>query len=149
METLGSFKDRPEEVKTIWCNFSDDTQLELEWKEPECNNCKILRYNVYLSQHSITNASLPKFNFDNSEQAPAFKEHQFAKLDSTDNLRYLATNLLPDTIYYFRVNAENELGEGYNGQAFMVRTAASPIQSLSSLYVWGYNFSSQLALKDE
>jgi hypothetical protein len=46
-------------------------------------------------------------------------------------------DLQPDTVYYVRVNAENELGVGYDGEPFIVMTT-SHVKG-HSLYVWGEN----------
>jgi hypothetical protein len=49
-----------------------------------------------------------------------------------------------------RITAENELGEGYNGDASMIRTTSfSKEEDLYCLYSWGVNEGSQLALNDD
>jgi alpha-tubulin suppressor-like RCC1 family protein len=63
---------------------------------------------------------------------------------------YTITHLNPATIYYVRVNAVNEQGEGYtNKEAFFIKTMSEKIDHCDSLYVWGNNASNELGLPDD
>ena len=76
-----------------------------------------------------------------------------ANLEQNKAVIYEINNLIPDTVYYVKVNAQNELGEGYNHDyPFMIRTLSYSTNSdhlnLYSLYVWGFDNNSQLGLLD-
>lgn len=67
------------------------------------------------------------------------KEHTFDKIGTTEKLFYEIKDLQKDTIYYVRITAENELGEGYLAEPFLARTAPFSETDLCSLYTWGFN----------
>ena len=51
--------------------------------------------------------------------------HEFTKLGTvTEDLYYEITGLEIDTAYYILISAENELGEGYKHEPFMLKTCS-------------------------
>lgn len=55
-----------------------------------------------------------------------------------------------DSVYYIKITAENEFGEGYSMEPFMIRTAPfSPESDLCCLYSWGSNNNCQLGFSDD
>lgn len=77
------------------------------------------------------------------------RDHEFEKVVSTPDLFCELTDLQPDTIYYVRVNAVNELGVGYDAQSTFFMTPDYSSSKAYSLYVWGENSNAQLGLSDE
>ena len=37
-QTLATFKDKPEEVTELWCDYVDHDKIMIAWKKPEDNN---------------------------------------------------------------------------------------------------------------
>jgi alpha-tubulin suppressor-like RCC1 family protein len=63
---------------------------------------------------------------------------------------YEVCDLMPDSVYYCMVTASNEMGEGYRPKhGKMIKTMSESIYQGTSLYVWGNNESSELALSEE
>lgn len=51
--------------------------------------------------------------------------HEFTKIGTvTDDLYYEITELDADTAYYILITAENDLGEGYRREPFMLKTCS-------------------------
>ena len=48
-ETLKSFKDVPDEIKSINILKVTNNLAQIEWPVPESNNSEITHYNLYLS----------------------------------------------------------------------------------------------------
>jgi hypothetical protein len=65
---LKTFKDRPDEIKELWCHYCTSNSVEIEWKVPSDNNLPISKYLIYLSKVMIKNASKPKFLFNESSK---------------------------------------------------------------------------------
>ena len=102
--------------------------------------------------HHISSISEPTICIDGQKPVEEKKgsDHTFNQIGESEDCKYLCVGLEIDTIYYVRVNGVNELGEGYNSRPFFIRTANyDPNEGLNTLYVWGNNINSQLALKDE
>lgn len=52
---LKGFKDKPDAIKEIRCVHTDADVVVIEWDAPADNNSKILRYHVYVSDHTVSN----------------------------------------------------------------------------------------------
>lgn len=59
--TLQTFKDKPEEVRSLRCVYAEANMLALEWDPPGSNNCTISEYHVYMSKTKIPNVNSSKF----------------------------------------------------------------------------------------
>ena len=115
----------------------------LEWDAPADNNSTITAYNIYLSSRRLsTKQTLTPSVDDKSPET-------FEKIATTTGEKYYdVMGLEAETVYYFMITAENQLGEGYKSKTpFFVHTPQA--QVLHTLYTWGNNTSSELALSDE
>lgn len=140
--TIETFKDRPEEVKTIWVSWTESNAIGIEWIAPSDNNSPISGYHIYISQKKMTLKPTPDEAID----------HTFNKIGSSPptDCFFNIKELSPNTIYYVLVTAENAFGEGYKTTVpFMIRTMSQLTSATVDLYVWGNNTNSELGLQDE
>lgn len=75
--------------------------------------------------------------------------HIYDLVTISEDLTCDVYDLEPDTGYFIKINAENELGIGYEEEPFFVRTMPAVFDKPCGLYVWGANTQSQLGLSDE
>ena len=146
--SLKSFKDRPDQVKEVWCNWAESTKLGIEWKAPASNNSPIKEYHVYVSDWTVQ-AGISVEDFKNPEALPDKKT--YTRAGSTTELEYTINGLKQSCGYRVFVTAENDLGEGYkleNAQLIMTLPFDLEAQA-SSLYVWGNNRNAELGITDE
>lgn len=54
-ESLKSFEDVPDDIKEVFVIKASNIEAEISWDAPDCNNSKILTYNIYVSDKVITN----------------------------------------------------------------------------------------------
>ena len=116
--SLKTFKDRPEEVKSLRQVRVEANLIGLEWDAPGSNNSPITGYNVYISDFSF-NSKLDTQNFGKKQQKEESlkKSFRLAELGVNINDTYFEIkNLSLNTFYYVMVAALNEVGEGYRPQ---------------------------------
>ena len=54
-ESLKSFEDVPDDIKEVYVINATNVKAEISWDAPDCNNSKIVTYNVYVSEKVIKN----------------------------------------------------------------------------------------------
>jgi hypothetical protein len=143
--TIKTFKDKPDEVTTVQVVHVNAHEIGVVWDTPNDNNSPILRYNVYLSTKRV------RVNDINIEQqALIHREEELRKvkvLEASEERYFCFQNLDPGCCYYVVVTAVNKLGEGYKSKV-MIMTLSNPSKP-GSLFVWGCNFNSEIALTDD
>lgn len=54
-ESLKSFEDVPDDIRTVVVTKASNDTAHITWDAPDCNNSKILTYNIYVSDKIIRN----------------------------------------------------------------------------------------------
>lgn len=52
-ESLKSFEDVPDDIKKVFVTKTGKDMAQICWEAPDCNNSKILSYNIYVSDKLI------------------------------------------------------------------------------------------------
>ncbi|XP_054742338.1 fibronectin type-III domain-containing protein 3A isoform X2 [Anastrepha obliqua] len=103
----------PHNIKVV---VKSATHLYLNWQEPDCNGAPILEYHL----ESATGRNESNSGLEETSEMPAYQTCYQGVQTSVD-LR----NLLPFTVYYFRVNANNTAGVGKWSTSINARTPAA------------------------
>ncbi|XP_053958160.1 uncharacterized protein LOC128863184 isoform X1 [Anastrepha ludens] len=103
----------PHNIKVV---VKSATHLFLNWQEPDCNGAPILEYHL----ESVTGRNESNSGLEETSEMPAYQTCYQGVQTSVD-LR----NLLPFTVYYFRVNANNTAGVGKWSTSINARTPAA------------------------
>ena len=148
-ETLKTFKDKPDEIRSLRCVHVEGKLLVVEWDAPSDNNSPILRYNVYLSSKRIRINEIGDHPSSTDREKHDLRKVAVIPVEK-DQLFYEFLSLDLATCYYVVVTAENKHGEGYKAEPLMVRTLSQDLDAgAGNLYVWGNNANSELGLSDE
>uniref|UniRef100_A0AC35U5G8 Protein-tyrosine-phosphatase n=1 Tax=Rhabditophanes sp. KR3021 TaxID=114890 RepID=A0AC35U5G8_9BILA len=128
METISTAKNDynayvPPEPENVKVEAVNATTVSVTWKEPFGYTGTILGYNVY------------KEKLFNGEPVDN-KLQKAVSIYPKEQLHALITDLIPNTEYSFRVNAENKFGDGRHSDAVKIMMEGLPpsapiIQSLS------------------
>ena len=119
--TLKSFKDRPDEVKSVRVIGCKRGQITIEWDKPNHNNCQITAYKIYLGQKTIQRGNYFTWmnNIDDKESSNSDisinsdTSSSYIEIDEVTQTQYTFLGLESKIGYYVKVTAVNDIGEGY------------------------------------
>ena len=95
-ESIKTFKDRPDQINQVFVIFSNRNSIKIKWNAPECNNCPIKLYNIYLSGNCNKNIGETDFKFQGINHAFTL----IATYNDLEICEYLIENLDENSAYF-------------------------------------------------